>query len=402
MKIAVVAPEFPPATGGMEVHALQLSRYLQRAHDVEVIAPRLGAGDVSNDPLCVIRSLRRQFGLSVVAIIRTLRADPPDVVLVLNAGYAVLGRCVSYPLVTRVVGNDFCAGWVGPHLPLRWLFWRLSVDGSPSPGRWLRSLDQRFRNSIAAWGLGSSRCILANSNFTKQALRQAGVCGPQVHVLVGGVDTSLFQPRPRAAARAQLGLSEGPIVATFARLKAKKGIDTALEAVRRLLPHHRGLTYLVIGGGEDEAQLRQQAEALGVSPHVHFLGRKRHDDIPVYLAASDIYVQSSRTALDPVTGVPDVETMGRAVCEASACGIPVLVTESGGLPDVVQSESTGVLIPENDPAAMAAAIHRLLQDPALRERMGRQGAVYAQEHFGWETVGRRTEQVLRAAVAAAG
>ena len=400
MKITIVAPEFPPATGGMEVHALQLSRYLHRVHDVKVIAPCLQGDDVATDQIPVLHRLRRQFWRSVLTILRTLREDPPDVVLALNGGYALLGRLTSCPLVVRVVGNDFYGSWVGPHLPLRWLFWRLPVDGAASPGRWLRRADQRFRNRMVAWGLASSRCILANSNFTAQALVRAGIHGADVRVIVGGVDTALFQPRPRAAARVRLGLPEGPIVATFGHLKAKKGIDTALEAVRILAAQHRGLTYLVIGDGEDEAQLRTQARSLGVGMQVHFLGRKAHAELPHYLAACDVYLQSSRTAYNPITGVPDVETMGRAACEASACGIPVVATDSGGLPDVVQPETTGLLVPENQPEVMARAIDRLLQDSTLRERMGRQGAAYAQQHFSWETVGQRTEQALRAAAAA--
>jgi glycosyltransferase involved in cell wall biosynthesis len=401
MKITVVAPEFPPAMGGMEVHALQLARYLHRAHDVNVIAPVLDDPEPFAMPVPVIRNLRRQYWWSILAIVRTLRKDPPDVVLVMNAGYALLGRLTAYPVVTRVVGNDFYSSWAGPHLPLRWLFWRLPAHDERSVGGRFRRADQRLRNKMAAWGLRSSRCILANSAFTQQALAQVGVNGPDVRVLVGGVDTSLFQPRPRAAARAQLGLPEGPVILTCARLRAKKGIDTAIEAVRLLVSQHRTLTYLVIGDGEDETPLRGRAHALGIEKHVHFLGRKDHHELPAYLAACDLYLQSSCTAIDPITGAVDVETMGRAACEASACGVPVVATNSGGLPDVVQHESTGLLVPENDPPALAHAIDRLLRDPSLRDRMGRQAVVRAREEFDWEIVARRTEQALYAAVAAA-
>jgi len=396
MKIVVVAPEFPPAMGGMEVHAWEVAHYLARRHHVQVVAPAQPATPF-NTPFSVVPLLRGRFGRDLLALTRRISSERPDALLVMNAGFAVLGRLTRYPVVTRVVGNDFYASWIGPHLPLRGLFWRLPT-AQGSLGSRLRRADVRLRCRMATWGLNGARCILANSSFTSAALARAGVHGPDVHVVLGGVDTVRFHPQSRAAMRARLGLPEGPIITTFARLKPKKGIDTALRAVRQLVLRYPTLIYLVVGEGDDEPRLQSLVTALGLSAHVHFAGRRPHAELPEYLAACDVYVQSSRTAMDPITGVVDVETMGRAVCEAAACGVPVVATRSGGLTDVVQVDATGLLVPEDDPDALAGAVDALLQDPARRERMGRQAVQHAHQKFGWDVVGERTARALDAAV----
>jgi phosphatidylinositol alpha-1,6-mannosyltransferase len=395
MNLAIVAPDFPPSVGGMQTHALQVARHLARTHQVTVIAPPApGAADVDAS-LAVRRSLRRQYWTSVLELRRLLARLAPDAVLALNAGYGMLGRVTPYPVVTRVVGNDFTRSWIGPHLPLRVLFWRLPIADPRALGPRLRRADQRYRNRWVLWGLRGSRRILCNSAYTRDALAEGGVTGPRVQVLIGGVDVATFSPRPRGKARARLGLPEAPILCTAAALRPKKGIDTTLRALPSLVGRYPHLLYLVLGTGGDEAALRALARELRVEAHVRFAGVRGHDQLPDFLAASDIYLQPSRAAVDPVTGCADVETMGRAVGEASACGVAVIASRSGGLPDMVRDGETGLLVPEDDPPALGAAIDRLLADAALRERFGRAGVDVARREFSWERVGEETERALR-------
>lgn len=394
-----MAPEFPPAIGGMEVHSEQIVRHLALHHDVVALVP----GSRSVAPASVgtpeIRPvLSRRYGPSLWRAWRAAVRLRPDVVLAMNAGYAALGTWLACPVVTRVVGNDFYRAWIGPHLPLRFLFWRLPTDGRFSPGRWLRRADQRFRNWSVGRGLRRSAVILSNSSFTSRALTEARVEGPRVIRLLGGVDTEQFHPRDRGEARRRLELGDSPVVVTVARLARKKGIDTVLEALPEALRRFPNLVYLIVGRGEEEGALRSQAESLGVTRHVRFLGARRHAELPDILSAADLYVHCSRTAIDPILGSRDVETMGRAVCEANACGLPALVSRSGGLADVVIDGDTGMVIPEEDPAALAGGLARLLGDDALRQGMARRALERARAEFSWQVVARRTEEALWLAV----
>jgi len=399
LRILVVAPEFPPAIGGMEVHSEQIVRHLALHHEVVALVPGPGSVALAGGGTPDIRPvLSRRYGPSLWRAWRAAARLRPDVVLAMNVGYAALGTWLACPVVTRVVGNDFYRAWIGPHLPLRFLFWRLPTDGRFSPGRWLRRADQRFRNWSVGRGLRRSTVILSNSSFTTRALAEARVEGPRVIRLLGGVDTAQFHPRDRGEARRRLALGDSPVVVTVARLARKKGIDTVLEALPEALRRFPNLVYLIVGRGEEEGALRSQSESLGVSRHVRFLGARRHAELPDILSAADLYVHCSRTAIDPILGSRDVETMGRAVCEANACGLPALVSGSGGLADVVIDGDTGMVIPEEDPAALAGALARMLGDDALRQAMSRRALERARAEFSWEVVARRTEEALWLAI----
>ena len=390
----MVAPEYPPAIGGMEVHAAHLVRELARRHALHLVVSSTDGAPPVSPGVTVEAALTRDWRRSLRRVLEAAQQRAPDAILALNAGYGALGSRARCPVVVRVVGNDFTRAWVGPHLAGRFLFWRLPKGGAVSPGRLLRRLDQQYRNRAVQRGLDSCRTVLANSRYTDAELRRCGVVRPERRVIVGGVDLGRFAPSSRAAARAALGLPDGVLLLTAARLTRKKGIDLLLRAVASTRRTRSDLTLVVVGRGEEQAALERGAREEGLAGAVRFVGNVDHALLPTYYAACDVYVQPSRRSVDPVDGSVDVETMGRAVCEAAACDRPALVTASGGLPDVVEDGVTGTVVPEEDSAALARAIEGLAADPAARESLGRAAGRRAREQFGWDTVARRTEQAI--------
>lgn len=181
----------------------------------------------------------------------------------------------------------------------------------------------------------------------------------------------------RRDVREELGIpGAAPVVSNIGRLVAWKGQDVFLRAVERLMTRHPDLRVLIVGGpgrsADDVAfseRLRAQARELGLDRVVTFTGFRT--DVPRILAASDLIVHSS---IEP-------EPFGRIVVEAMAAGRPVVATDAGGVREIIEDGRTGLLVPLGDPAAMAAAIERLLADAQLSGSLAQGGGRSVRERF---------------------
>jgi glycosyltransferase involved in cell wall biosynthesis len=143
---------------------------------------------------------------------------------------------------------------------------------------------------------------------------------------------------------------------------------------------------VIVGGGRERRALEDLARDRGVADVTRFVGPVPHASVPHWLHALDVYVAASRS---------DSESFGVAVLEASACGLPVIVSDVGGLPEVVDDGVTGRIVPKEEPAALAAAILELALNRALRERMGRAGVERVRRGYDWSVSVREMEQVYQ-------
>ncbi len=198
-----------------------------------------------------------------------------------------------------------------------------------------------------------------------------GVPRSKVRVIHNGRDLDRFasmDAERRAATRAALGLGDEPACLTLARLDDQKGHRHLIDALAILAPRWPKLVALLAGEGPLEPALRAQCAALGLADRVRFLGYRR--DVPELLEAADLVVLPSLYEGLPLVAI-----------EALAAGRPMVATEVDGTPEVVIHERTGLLAPPANPAALAAAIERLLGDPALGSRLASQGRKFVQENF---------------------
>jgi len=177
-----------------------------------------------------------------------------------------------------------------------------------------------------------------------------------------GIDTQRFARTAEQAARAaawQARFGQRPLVLFVGRLRHYKGVHVLLAALARLPAEVQAL---IAGSGPLETQLRAQAQQLGVANRAHFLGTLDDDAVTALYHAADVFVLPSTNR---------AETFGIVQLEAMACGKPVICTELGtGTSYVNQHGVTGLVIPPNDPSALAEAIQSLLAQPELRARMG--------------------------------
>jgi len=219
------------------------------------------------------------------------------------------------------------------------------------------------------------RIVAANVVERAELLRDYGAAAARIATIPCGVDTDLFVPGDRAAARARLGLDEQPVLLWVGRVAPIKGLDTLLDAVARLRASGRPVRLLIVGGDADEAMsehevsLRRRIARLDLTSLVCFVGPQPQSVLPLYYAAADVTVLPSY-----------YESFGMVALEAMACGSPVIASRVGGLVTTVRDGVTGFLIPEADVEALAERIGALVADPDLRWRIGREGVRWAAQH----------------------
>jgi D-inositol-3-phosphate glycosyltransferase len=197
----------------------------------------------------------------------------------------------------------------------------------------------------------------------------------RIAVIPCGVDTELFTPGDPAAARAALGLDDRPLLLYVGRIAPIKGLETLLDGMARLRGAGSRAHLCIVGGDADEplngheAELRARLGRLDLGDTVTFVGAQPQERLRAW------YVAAAATVLPSY-----YESFGMVALEAMACGSPVIASRVGGLQTTVRDRVTGVLVPDHDAAALADALARLLGDPDLCWRLGREGVRWAAQH----------------------
>ncbi len=226
----------------------------------------------------------------------------------------------------------------------------------------------------------AAAALLPVSGAARETMAAFGVAGDRVQVVPVGVDPELFR----------LGLSEerrSDQILYVGWINYIKGVDVLLRAMT-LLNGHRGTARLVLVGGAayrstrlKEEELRRLALALDLGDRVHFAGHKSLAEVATLMAESAVVVLPSRA-----------ESFGAVLVEALACGTPVVATASGGPQDIVRDD-VGVLVPPENPGALAEAIDGVLKN---RNRFDSEALrAYAIQRFGWQSIADRIEAVYR-------
>jgi glycosyltransferase involved in cell wall biosynthesis len=230
--------------------------------------------------------------------------------------------------------------------------------------------------------------LLPVSRFLREAIRSYGVEGA-FEVVPNAVDTSFFYPRD-----AERSKTAGPCRMLFVgnlEPSHEKGFPTLVEALAKLHPLRQTWHLDVIGDGAARAGYEVSAAARGLDERMTFHGSQPKTAVAELMRTADLLVLPSR-----------VETFGAVVAEALACGVPVVATATGGIPEVLQ-ESDGRLVPPDDPAALADAVHDTLEH--LDRFDPRAISAAARDRYSLEAVGDRLSEIyeaVRAPIAAGG
>jgi glycosyltransferase involved in cell wall biosynthesis len=363
MKILSIGGLVPwhPEAGGGQIIAYKTSEALARAgHDVHyvAIAPEdyqreVGWGQVTFTPKkpSLPASIPWIFQLA-----RSGRLDDCDIVHV-HAGNETVGYCLAYALAKRM--------GLKPRLAM-------SIY-APRAHAFPRSLGE----VITAFACHSADLTFCLSEFSKRDISRAyHVPTSKLGVTYAGVDSAFTantsrRDRPDNVPFSLLfcGRLNGP--------HGQKGVDVLLKSLPQVLSHYK-VVLNIIGTGSRLPQYQALAGELGIRGQVKFLGFVEHHEMPRHYQQADLFVLPSRR-----------ESFGLVLAEAMACGLPVVATTAGAIPEVVEDGLTGVLVPPGDPEALANAVRSLLSNRPRMQAMGTAGAQRVRQRFTWDKVAQR-------------
>jgi colanic acid/amylovoran biosynthesis glycosyltransferase len=224
--------------------------------------------------------------------------------------------------------------------------------------------------------------VVTVSDYAARLLRD---CLPQisskVHRVYNGVELSRFHPTDFGTGT--------PAIISIGRLIEKKGFADLINACALLTSRRRGFTCEIIGEGPLEETLRAQIAAAGLEDRVRLAGAQSQAQVALRLAHATIFVlPCTRDADGGMDNLPTV------IMEAMAAGLPVISTPLAGVPEMVEPEVNGELVPERDPKAICAAMERLISDPARARGLGDRGRQIAREKFSIETSARQLREIF--------
>jgi glycosyltransferase involved in cell wall biosynthesis len=236
------------------------------------------------------------------------------------------------------------------------------AEGYNFPTRW-------YVRPILKWTLRNASALTAISDDCIEHALRAGAPRDHISLIMNGADLRRFAPLPEGTTPRPFGPK---MIFACRQLFPRKGIRFLISAAAQLRARHPTLQLVIAGDGFERPELEKQAADLGIGDVTRFLGWTANADLPQYFRACAVSVIPS---LEEGFGIPAAEAMG--------CEVPVVASDAGGLPEVVEHGVTGLVVPKGDANALATAIDTLLSDPALSERMGKAGRARALARFDW-------------------
>lgn len=372
---------------------LSLARELSElGHELLVVAPH-AAGLAERESVGGIRVERFRYGRDEQETLAYAGTMHEQVLRSWDARRRLLSFIAASRVATRTAAGRLGADVVHAHwwFPGGLTLWP-PVRGSPPAVLTSHGTDLFLLDRFAAARLLARRVFRAAAQVTVISsplvprVRALGVSAERITVVPMPLDRGTFTGASGAPHDVHRLLFVG-------RLIERKGAAEALRALSGLVRQGRDVALTVVGDGPERGALERLASELHVAARVRFEGALPPHEVAQRYRESGILLMPAITDWKG-----EQEGFGMVLVEAMSAGLPIVATRSGGIPDVVQDGETGLLVPERDADALAAATARLLDDAALRARLGDRAAATVRERFDPVRIARTFEQVYQRAV----
>ena len=222
--------------------------------------------------------------------------------------------------------------------------------------------ESRLFRLLTKYVLRKAEITICDSESLKKELLQLGTDPAKIRLSYSGVDTQKFRPQPKNQLREKLGLKGEPVIISTRNFKWVYNIDMLIKAIPLILECVPQAKFIIAGEGDQREHLQNLAASLGVSGSVIFTGWIPHDELPGYLALSDVYISTSVS-----------DSIQVSMQEAMACEVAPVVTDLPALRETIIDGENGFLVPVNDIQALADRVVYLLQNEEVRKRFGKLG-----------------------------
>ena len=233
-----------------------------------------------------------------------------------------------------------------------------------------------FRN----FSMRNAQQFVARQSEGVKVLRARGYNGP-VEVVGNAVDDEIFVPMERTVCKRSLGLN-GFVAGYVGRLVEDKGLMDIVEALEKC---DRNISFVFVGSGPYQSTLESRVVECGLSERVRFISPRSMTALPEVMNGIDVLLLVSRTT------ATWKEQFGRVIIEAHSCGTPVIGSDSGAIPEVI--DKGGIVVGERQPSAIANELNRLMADPNLARRLGQEGRRQVKERYTWKRVAERMGRI---------
>lgn len=358
---------YHPLTAGSEVFTKEISERLAKdGHEVIVVTGQWGKGLKFSETIKGVKVIRTPSvlrsnlalpsvtpGMLIEGIKAAKGADVIHAHLAFPPGFvgAKIKKITGIPLVTTVQGGDM---GIYPESGLG-RFWGIA-------------------RPMISFGLRNADKVTSISTYLSEKAKLLGA--KDIVMVRNGTDTKTFNPNVNTdTIKNKYGLKEGPKIVSVSRLVPKNGTEVLLTAFKRVLSELPTAELIIAGDGEQMRELKGLAKELKIADNVSFLGYVPHEEIPAFMALADVFCRLSHD-----------EGLGIVFAEAMACKTPVVATDVGGIPDVVDCGKTGLLVAPGDPNAAADAILKILKDNKYAKDLSEAAYHKILSEFSWDSI----------------